>query len=160
AHVCTTTSDCPISGESCLVLPNTCSTTGYVCVTDSDCTNGDTCLPPSPGYCARIDYSSQTLPIGGNTPGVLDESNLDDTVGLGSGTADLFSYTDARCNACSHTAPTTGPVDWSGNGVFFNYQTCGMYLVGVESFTDTGVHADIDSGFTGICGGPWDVLHG
>jgi hypothetical protein len=162
SHLCTTTSDCPIVGESCVTLvpSSTCSTTGYVCITDSDCTDGDTCVPPSPGYCARIDYSSQTLPVGGNTPGALDETSLDDPVGLGSGTADLFNYTDALCHLCPLTAPTSGPVDWSGNGVFMNGSTCDLYRVGVESFTDTGVQADIDwSG--GTCGGPpWDLLHG
>ena len=78
------------------------------------------------------------MPIGGNTPGALDEANLDDTVGLGSGTADLFKYTDALGHLCPLTAPNTGPVDWSRNGVAMDH-LCNFYLRGVESFTDSGV---------------------
>jgi hypothetical protein len=98
------------------------------------------------------------LPTGGNTPGALDETNLNDTVGLGSGTTDLFSYTDALCHVCPLTAPTTGSVDWSGNGVWTDPQ-CNLHLSEVESFTDTGVRADIDSP-NPICDTPRDVLHG
>ena len=127
-------------------------------MTDSDCTEGDTCLAPSPGYCARIDYSSQTLPVGGNRPGALDEANLDDTVGLGSGTTDLFKYTDSLCHICPLTASTTGPVNWIGTGLDINY-LCNLYRTGDESFTDTGVQADIDSP-NSVCDVPQDILHG
>jgi hypothetical protein len=128
-------------------------------VTDSDCPDGDSCRPPSPGYCARIDYSRQTLPTGGATPGALDESNLNDNVGLGSGMSDLFTYTDALCHVCRLTAPTNGPVNWAGSGVFMT-PDCSLHLFGVESFTDPAVQADIDA--NGICSAaPWqDVLHG
>jgi protein-disulfide isomerase len=161
-HICNASSDCPVDGESCVsptVPTNTCSTTGYACVSDSDCPGGDSCRPPSRGYCARIDYSRQTLPTGGATPGALDESNLDDNVGLGSGTSDLFFYTDGRCHFCPRAAPSDGPVNWAGSGVFFR-PDCSLHLSGVESFTDTGVRADIDG--HGFCSAdPWgDLLHG
>jgi hypothetical protein len=162
SRVCNSDGDCPVAGESCVAPPivqKTCSSTGYVCATEADCAGGDTCLPPSPGVCARIDYSSQTLPTGGNTPGALDESNLDDNVGFGSGTTDLFTYTDSLCHSCRLTAPTNGPVDWSGNGVWTD-PFCNLHLFEneVESFTDTGVQADVDA--NGLCGTPSDVLHG
>jgi hypothetical protein len=161
-RICTSNSDCTTAGDSCVpprVPPHTCSTTGYVCVTDADCTAGDSCVQPSPGYCARMDYSRQTLPIASTTPGALDESNLDDTAGLGSGTSDLFSYTDALCHFCTLTAPSTGVVDWTGNGIHEN-ALCDLRLVGSESFTDTGVQADIDAGIGSCDSGPHDVLHG
>jgi hypothetical protein len=165
-RVCGTSSDCTAPGDSCVSVPaaaNTCSATGYVCTTNSDCTPGDSCVPPplGPGRCARLDYSSQTLPTGGATPGALNEGNLDDTVGLGSGTSDLFSYSDANClHLCPVTAPTTGPVNWSGTGLHQNFFTCQFTRTGVESFTDTGVKADIDRG-PGVCDvAPQDVLHG
>ena len=69
----------------------------------------------------RLDYSTQILPgaaVSDGIPGVLNESNLDETVvyGLTSGNADLFTYTDGAC--VSHSAwPTHGPVDWNGNKV-------------------------------------------
>jgi hypothetical protein len=69
------------------------------------------------GY--RLDYSEQVLPTGGNTPGSLDESDLDEFVGLGSGTADLFFFTDSQCGF--QTAPTNGPVDWDGDGAIDNH---------------------------------------
>jgi hypothetical protein len=61
-----------------------------------------------------LDYSEQVLPKGGNTPGYLDSANLNELAGLGSGTADLFSYTDTHCGP--HTAASNGPVDWNGDG--------------------------------------------
>ena len=56
----------------------------------------------------RIDFSSQTLPTGGNTPGYLEERNtegfpgLSEPAGFGSGTADLTTYFqyDPRQLAC------------------------------------------------------------
>jgi hypothetical protein len=63
---------------------------------------------------SRLDYSEQVLPTGGATPGVLDETNLDETVGLGSGDSNgAFFYTDAQCNF--RVGPTDGPVDWDGD---------------------------------------------
>ena len=97
------------------------------CSVDSDCPPGTLC---SQGSCARLDYSDRTLPAGGNTPGALDESNvfdlpasdpgrgLNEQAGLGSGTADLFTFTDAQQIRLFTIGATTGPVDWSGNGDF------------------------------------------
>jgi hypothetical protein len=100
------------------------------------------------------------LPIGGNTPGVLDESDLDETVGLGSGTTDLFSFTDALCHTCWSTAPSTGPVNWGGEGVFTD-PSCNLHRIGEESFTDRGVQADIDAENPSLCLNPrFDLLHG
>ena len=66
----------------------------------------------------RIDYSTQVLPTGGNTPGALDESNLDETAGLGSGTADLFSFMNGNC--MGRLAASNGPVDFDGDGSLSN----------------------------------------
>jgi hypothetical protein len=66
----------------------------------------------------RLDYSTMVLPTGGNTPGALDESMLDEVAGLGSGTADLFHYIDGTCTP--RLAATTGPVDWDGDGDLTN----------------------------------------
>ena len=64
----------------------------------------------------RLDYSEQVLPTGGNTPGALDENaNLNEPAGLGSGTSDIFAFTDGQCAFL--VAATNGPVDWNGNGV-------------------------------------------
>lgn len=83
----------------------------------------------------RLDYSSQTLPTGGNTPRFLDESNndghpgLNEPAGLGSGTADITSFFDSYCDLPASIAPTDGAVDWSGNG----------------DFTETNVSADLNA---------------
>lgn len=91
----------------------------------------------------RIDYSDQTLPTGGLTPGALDESCLDDTLGLGSGNADMFKYMDGSCHSCPHFAPTTGPVDWEGAGLLTD-NTCAFIGTPTYTFTDTCVTADVD----------------
>jgi hypothetical protein len=63
---------------------------------------------------SRLDYSTQVLPTGGPTPGVLYENNLDETAGLGSGDHNgAFFYTDASCNF--RVGPTDGAVDWDGD---------------------------------------------
>jgi hypothetical protein len=63
----------------------------------------------------RLDYSTQVLPTGTATPGLLDENaNLDEAAGLGSGAKDIFSFTDGLCHF-QHAA-TNGPVDWDGDG--------------------------------------------
>ena len=124
------------------------------CHVDADCGgNGAICL----GGCVRLDYSNQILPTGGPTPGALDETNLDDIAGLGSGTADLFTYEDALCHVCWITAPSTGPVNWVGTGIYTN-NLCELFVVGPESFTDTGVQADLDA--LGVCTEPRDLMHG
>jgi len=159
---CTVDSDCGGNGALCVpalaFAQPSCSQTGSVCQADSDCTlPGETCLPPS-GQCGRLDYSEQTLPTGGATPGALDETNLDDTVGLGSGTADMFAYIDGSCHSCFHIAPTTGPVDWMGAGLATDPTTCNFEGTPTYTFTDVGVHADVDT-ITGVCDAQ-DVLHG
>lgn len=94
------------------------------CSTDSDCPSSNYCFvaPSRSGVCSRLDFSAQTLPTGGNTPGALEERNTDgfpglnEPDGLGSGTADLTSFFDSQCGVPASTAATDGPVDWSGNG--------------------------------------------
>ena len=79
----------------------------------------------------RLDYSTQVLPAGGNTPGYLDQSTvpnqpafsdpgsgLNEPAGLGSGVADIFTFTDARETGVPRLAASTGPVDWNGDGAF------------------------------------------
>jgi hypothetical protein len=161
-HVCGTTADCPNGGDTC--IPPTaplgnCAATGYPCGGNADCFNGDTCVAPSgAGICARMDYSQQLLPVGGTTPGLLDEANLNDMPGLGSGNSDLFSYTDAACHYCPLPAPTDGPVNWAGTGLYVTPE-CVIGQSAPESYTDTGVTADIDASTT-CSGAPTDVLHG
>jgi hypothetical protein len=70
-------------------------------------------IPQLNGH-SRLDYSEQVLPTGGTTPGALDENNLDETAGLGSGDPNgAFFYTDAQCNF--RIGATNGPVDWDGD---------------------------------------------
>jgi hypothetical protein len=86
------------------------------CSTDAGCLPGEHCN----GVCTRLDYSTQTLPTGGNTPGRLTEDNamgnpgLNEPAGLGSGTADLISFDDGACGF--GFGPSNGPVDWNGDG--------------------------------------------
>jgi hypothetical protein len=50
------------------------SSTLLTCTADSQCgVDGGMCRG---GHCFRLDYSRQTLPTGGNTPGALVENNL------------------------------------------------------------------------------------
>jgi hypothetical protein len=111
-----------------------------LCMTDADCPTHDFCQRRE---CVRLDYSRQTLPTGGNTPGSLDESTsdghlgLNEPAGLGSGTADLFTFNDAQCDLPWTLAASDGPVDWNAD----------------EDTTDTSVAADVDYG-TGEPGGP------
>jgi hypothetical protein len=94
------------------------SSTPRSCSSDSDCNGGAHCLRRGAiSICSRLDYSEQALPTGGNTPGALTENRqLNEMAGLGSGTADLFSFDDGTCSFRPFT-PTQGPVDWDGNGV-------------------------------------------
>jgi hypothetical protein len=65
----------------------------------------------------RLDYSTQTLPTGGNTPGELVElapPGLNEPAGLGSGNGDLTSFDDGACNFGFQ--PTDGPLDYDGDG--------------------------------------------
>jgi hypothetical protein len=95
------------------------------CSTDADCATGTHCNLHTK-FCARLDYSTQTLPTGGNTPGLLDESNvyphlgLNESAGLGSGTPDIttFSSFNAIAGTCPNSiiAPTDGPLDFDQDG--------------------------------------------
>ena len=121
------------------------------CSSDTDCPSGDFCSATTgPGSCSRLDFSSQTLPTGGNTPGVLDEVNsLNEPAGLGSGTADLTTYVqyDNLNQACifpAVTAPTDGPLDFNGDG----------------NTTDTAAIADLNGGFDHDCGTVFTRLSG
>jgi hypothetical protein len=84
------------------------------CALDADCPPGAHCNLV--GRCRRLDYSTQVLPTGTATPGLLDENGrLDETAGLGSRTSDTFFFTDGACQF--REAATNGPVDWDGDGV-------------------------------------------
>lgn len=163
SRVCNSSSDCPVDGESCIAqaAPSMkCSKSAYACSADADCNVGESCVAPTkPGSCARLDYSRQTLPIGGLTQGYLDESNLNDGPGLGSGTTDIFRFTDAVCHFVPAPAPTTGPVNWAGSGYFF-IPSGDMFRFGIESFTDTSVQADIDANGACSAAPATDILHG
>jgi hypothetical protein len=88
------------------------------CNHDRDCDGGSCIDVGDPGAttkaCLRLDYSTQLLPTGGNTPGALNEADLNEIAGLGSGTPDMFFFTDGQCNF--HLDPSTGPIDWDGDG--------------------------------------------
>ena len=93
------------------------------CHADPDCPPGSACLgDPRSQYCRGIDYSTQLLPTTGPEPGVLDENDLDETAGLGSGNADVIFFTDAQCDIGGGfgIGPSEGPVDWDGDGVATN----------------------------------------
>jgi len=160
-RICSADVDCPTSGESCVPPASpgrTCSMSAYSCNSDLDCNAGESCVEPSAsGVCVRLDYSRQTLPVGGATPGFLDEANLNDAPGLGSGTTDIFRYTDGACHYFPLPAATTGPVNWAGAGLAVS-PSGDFFHIGPESFTDMGVYADVDG--YGICNGQSDILHG
>jgi hypothetical protein len=109
------------------------------CAVDGDCRPLHHCHG---GACARLDFSTEALPTGGNTPGALEERNtsgypgLSEPAGLGAATSELFSYTDSKCDIPATTAATVGPVDWDGDGVP----------------TATAVSADLTSGVDHPCG--------
>jgi hypothetical protein len=91
------------------------------CSKDADCHRGEHCTSPSGsnGVCSRLDYSTQVLPSGGNTPGRLTEDSttgpgLNEPAGLGSGTADLTSFDDGTCGYGFQ--PSDGPLDYDGDG--------------------------------------------
>jgi hypothetical protein len=101
----------------------------------------------------RLDYSTQILPFGGNTPGVLDQSTvpnspavgdpglgLNEPAGLGSGVADIFSFTDARETGIATLAASDGPVDWSGDGTFASLNVQADSNCGPNGFGDHDCH--------------------
>jgi hypothetical protein len=112
------------------------------CQSDANCPPLNHC---NSNICARLDYSNQVLPVGGNTPGKLDPMNvpdqfgprlgLNEPAGLGSQTADTFTFTDSLCDIPNTVAASDGPVDWNGDG----------------DATDTSVSADVTSGVDHAC---------
>jgi hypothetical protein len=104
--------------DAILVSADVGSSTLIPCTADAQCgPDGGMCVA---GFCRRLDYSRQTLPTGGNTPGALVENSLNEPAGLGSETTDMFTFKNGTCNSRWATAPTTGPVDWDGDGVSTN----------------------------------------
>jgi hypothetical protein len=102
------------------------STTSIACTVDADCPTHDYCHA---SVCSRLDFSNETLPTGGNTPGRLDQINaqsmpivgdpalgLNEPAGLGASRPDLFTYTDSQCDVPPLVASSQGPVDWDGDG--------------------------------------------
>ena len=89
------------------------------CSTDADCptSSGARCEHLGfGGICLRLDYSTQVLPTGGNTPGALWENGqLNEPAGLGSGTSDLFTFDDGTCTF--QVGATQGPANWDGIGL-------------------------------------------
>jgi hypothetical protein len=138
---CSIDADCPASvtctptavGKLCLMASEDNYKVNYLSLMNyrfvftgiqSSTTIGD----PSPTS-ARLDYSTQALPTGGNTPGALDERasphpGMDEDAGLGSGTSDTFTFVDAV--NCAHErnsedwfgtiGASDGPVDFDGDG--------------------------------------------
>jgi hypothetical protein len=80
--------------------------TPLTCVESTECPSGAICAEAS-GTCTRIDYSTTALPA-------LDESGLDETLGIAAGTNDITTYN------CPDFTPVpgaaTGPIDWNCNG--------------------------------------------
>jgi hypothetical protein len=106
------------------------------CSTDRDCGAGASCIDagikpgPPVNVCLRLDYSRQLLPTGGNTPGALDETDLNEPAGLGSGNADLFFYPIHGCHDIQ-MAPSNGPVDWDDDASATNLHTQANLLMDV-----------------------------
>jgi hypothetical protein len=98
---------------------------------------------------SRLDYSAQTLPTGGNTPGSLDQSavpnlpaagdpglGMSEPAGLGSGMADLFTFTNAHETGIPQMAASQGPVDWNGDGALVNTNVQADTSCGPAGFGD------------------------
>ena len=129
------------------------SNSPITCESDGDCAAPNHCnLVSPPGFCARLDFSNEVLPRGGNTPGVLDQTNLNEQAGLGSlRTPDLFYFTDLMgglAEATQSAARTVGPVDWDGDGDYDNDHVradtrCGIeYHCSEPQITRLAGHAD------------------
>ena len=117
------------------------------CNRDRDCgDDGGLCAnvgtPDQPSNaCLRLDYSRQLLPTGGNTPGALNETDLNEPAGLGSGTADIFFFAGPQCGF--QMAASTGPVDWDGDGSPTNphatadlFLDCSIPFITIPGFND------------------------
>jgi hypothetical protein len=134
------------------------STRSRSCNRDDDCGgDGAVCVnvgtidQPS-NACLRLDYSRQSLPTGGNTPGALNEADLNEVAGLGSGTPDMFFFTDGQCNI--HLDASDGPVDWDGDGSPTNQHASVDLLADFLGACPTGVRLRLP-GFN-----DWEVLAG
>jgi len=94
--------------------PGTLEPTG--CTSDSGCLPGEHCFG---GYCARLDYSTQTLPTWTSWPGFLDDGDLDELMGLGSGNSDIILFDTSLNGTCptGQAGPSNGPIDWDGSGI-------------------------------------------
>ena len=95
----------------------------------------------------RLDYSTQTLPTGGNTPGFLDQSTsanqpgagdpglgLNEPAGLGGGAsnADIFTFTSEKETGIPLSAPVEGAVNWDGDPM------SGLLQTNVQADTNCG----------------------
>jgi hypothetical protein len=103
---------------------------------------------PDPNL-TRLDFSNQALPTGGNTPGLLDQSivpnspavgdlglGLSEPAGLGSGVADIFTFTSSREGGFPSPAASDGPVDWDGDADFGEMHVQADTNCGPQGFAD------------------------
>ncbi|HTQ85575.1 MAG TPA: choice-of-anchor D domain-containing protein [Candidatus Solibacter sp.] len=129
------------------------STVFKLCHADPDCPPLSRCLgPASGGNCRRIDYSTQLLPAGGATPGVLDENDLDETAGLGSGNNDIVYFSDGMCDVGYGfgVAGSQGPIDWEGDGAATNphaqVDVIAPWWAGQGIYCPTGIYLKLGGG--------------
>ena len=83
-------------------------------------------------------------------PGALDEADLDEPAGLGSGTGDIFFFNPGPASSVSEPAPTQGPVNWDGDSDLENQHAfadvncaefptaCGEMIEVLQGHTDWG----------------------
>ena len=65
---------------------------------------------------------------------------LNEPAGLGSGVADIFTFTDARETGIPRVAASTGPVDWNGDGAFTSLNVQADTNCGPAGFGDHDCH--------------------
>ncbi len=65
---------------------------------------------------------------------------LNEPAGLGSGLADIFTFTDALESGIPRMAASTGPVDWNGDGDFTSLNVQGDTNCGPAGFGDHDCH--------------------